>query len=239
MSHFFAEGSLEAAYLSDEDMAHALKSLRLKEGEEITLALDGKRYAARFSAANRYTLSDPLPDTEPGITVTLYQGIPKADKMDMIVQACTQGGVSRIVPVAFKRCVSIWDQASAVKKTARLQRIALEAAKQSGRCRVPEILPPVTSDRIDPGAYDAALLPWEESARHGMGGLRSWWAGRAHKPLSAAIIIGPEGGISSEEASMLIKAGACPVSLGPRIFRTETAGFAALAALLALAGELG
>ena len=238
MSHFFAQMENGTARLSDEDLCHAERSLRLKEGEMITLAVDGCKYASEFSPANRFILKERLPDPEPGIGVTLYQGIPKGDKMETIVQAATQGGVSRIVPVSFSRCVSQWDPKSAEKKTARLNKIALEAAKQSGRCRVPEICAPMRPSDIPTDRFDAALMPWEESARRGQRGLDAWWHDRGTKPRTVALIIGPEGGIDDAEAQMLIARGAVPVSLGPRIFRTETAGFAALTALMLLSGDL-
>ena len=238
MSHFFAQTENGIAYLTEEDLYHAEKSLRLKPGESITLAADGKKYAAKFDPANRYILSDLLPDPEPGLQVTLFQGIPKGDKMETIVQAATQCGVYSVVPVLFRRCVSQWDEKSAAKKTARLQKIALEAAKQSGRCVVPGIGTPVSPEAIPVDRFDAVLMPWEESARQGQEGLRAWWNTLAVPPRTAALIIGPEGGIDEAEAHALTGRGAVPVSLGKRIFRTETAGFAALAALMLLSGDL-
>lgn len=238
MSHFFADVINGTACLKREDHEHALKSLRLKDGEPITLAVNGMMYAAQFNPQNLYTLASPLPGTEPGVHVTLYQGIPKGDKMETVVQTCTQGGVSRIVPVAFRRCVSQWDPSAARKKTDRLRKIAYEAAMQSVRCVVPEITAPVRPQDIPFDAFDAVFMPWEESARAGGMGLKGFFA-KAERPIrTAAIIIGPEGGIDREEAEALIEKGAVPISLGKRIFRTETAGFAALTALMALTGNL-
>ena len=238
MSHFFAEATGDTVGLTKEDYAHAVKSLRLREGEPITLAVGGQKYAALFREDNHYTLAAPLPSPEPTIRTTLFQGLPKGDKMETVVQWNTQGGISRVVPVLFRRCVAQWDAKTIPRKTERLQKIALEAAMQSGRCQVPEIGSPIRWADIPVADYDAVFLPWEESARQGVEGLKSRWLAAKEPPRSVAFIIGPEGGIDGDEAAALMAKGAVPISLGRRIFRTESAGFAALCALLTLSGDL-
>ena len=153
--------------------------------------------------------------------------------MDWIVQKCTEAGVSKIVPVSFSRCVARWDGKDAAKKQARFQRIAAEAAKQSGRAITPEIGLPVTVKQLC-GAmseYELTLVPWEEERGNG---IRAKWQGQKN----VAVVIGPEGGISPEEMEQMRSAGAVSVTLGPRIFRTETAGLAALISLLTLSGDM-
>ncbi len=238
MPHFFAETDGKSAFLSPEDLFHAQRVLRMREGEVFTFALDGKRYRAAFSASNRYPLSDPLPGTEPTLRLTLFQGIPKGDKLEQIAQKCTEGGLNALVPVAMERCNALWDPGAVRKKQERLQKIIREAAMQSCRSSVPSVSAPVSLKSLDLTGYDAAVFPWEETARAGGRGLKTWWFSQDPPPRSIALIIGPEGGISGEEAAFLTGKGAVPLSLGPRIFRTETAGLAALAALMCLSGNM-
>jgi len=224
------------ACLPPEEENHALKVLRLRPGDACQALLDGRILSARIAeTAPRVLLilEEELPSPEPQTRVTLYQGVPKGDKMDYIVQKCTEAGVFRVVPVHFSRCVAKWESRDAEKKQARLQRIAAEAAKQSGRAVVPRLSAPLTLNalcRALPG-HEAALVPWEE--QRGCG-IAAQWRGEG----DVAIVIGPEGGISAEEMALLTAAGGRPVSLGPRIFRTETAGLAALISLLTLAGDM-
>ena len=153
--------------------------------------------------------------------------------MDYIVQKCTEGGVFRIQPVLFSRCVARWEEKDAARKQARYQRIAAEAAKQSGRALTPEIGLPLTIGQLCalvPG-HDLALVPWEEQKP---GGIRTAW----QNERDTALIIGPEGGIAPEEIQALQAAGARAVTLGRRIFRTETAGLAALISLLTITGDM-
>jgi 16S rRNA (uracil1498-N3)-methyltransferase len=153
--------------------------------------------------------------------------------MDYIAQKCTEAGVCRIVPVTFSRCVTNWDGKDTAKKQARFQRIAAEAAKQSGRAVTPEVSLPLSFGELceQVSVHDLILVPWEEE--HG-NGIRANWRGEK----DVAIIIGPEGGMSPEEIDRLKAAGAKPVTLGPRIFRTETAGLASVISLLTLSGDM-
>jgi len=237
MHRFFAQRLDEAAaLLPPEEENHCLRVLRMGVGESCQALLEGEIYQAivrETSPRVVLTLGEKLPSPEPGVKVTLYQGIPKGDKMDYIVQKCTEAGIARIVPVAFSRCVARWDGKDAAKKQARFQRIAAEAAKQAGRAAVPEIGLPISVDelcRALPG-HSLALVPWEEERGRG---IRTQWAGER----DAALAIGPEGGISPQEIEQMKAAGATPVTLGPRIFRTETAGLAALISLLTLSGDM-
>ncbi len=238
MHRFFAERTDEhIAALLPEEEAHALKVLRMQAGNACQALLEGRIFAARIRETVPrvlLTLDEELPSPEPSVHLTLYQGIPKGDKMDYIVQKCTEAGVGRIVPVHFSRCVAQWAGKDAEKKTARLQRIAAEAAKQSGRAVVPRIEPPVSfaflRDLLP--RHEAVYVPWEEAEGRGF---RSCLKGQ--KDL--AVLIGPEGGISREEIDALQSLRAVPVTLGPRIFRTETAGLAALISILTLTNDMG
>ena len=237
MHRFFATRLDEdRALLPPEEAQHALRVLRMQPGDACQALLEGKVYAAvmlETAPQAVLQLEDELPSPEPSVRVTLYQGIPKGDKMDFIVQKCTEAGVCRIVPVELSRCVARWDKKDAAKKQARLQRIAAEAAKQSGRAITPEIGLPISLGSLceELKGFPLALVPWEEERGNG---IRAKW----QNEKSAAIVIGPEGGISSDEMEQMAAAGAVPVTLGPRILRTETAGLAALISLLTISGDM-
>ncbi|MBR1586652.1 MAG: 16S rRNA (uracil(1498)-N(3))-methyltransferase [Clostridia bacterium] len=238
MHRFFARITGDrAAELLPEEEAHALKVLRMRAGDPCQILADGAIYAAHIvETAPRVTaaLEKELPTTEPGVRLTLYQGVPKGDKMDYIAQKCTEAGAARIVPVHFSRCVAQWTGKDAEKKTARFQRIAAEAAKQSGRALTPVIEPPIAFGQLTQRLprHEMTFVPWEEASGRGMG---SFWQGQR----DVGIVIGPEGGIAPEEIAALQGLNAVPVTLGPRIFRTETAGLAAIVSLLTLSGDMG
>ncbi len=237
MHRFFARRIDEnRAELPPEEEAHALRVLRMGPGDPCQALIEGNLYSAVIGETAPKVilrLGDLLPSPEPGVKITLYQGIPKGEKMDYIAQKCTEAGVCRIVPVAFSRCVAKWEGKDAAKKQARFQRIAAEAAKQSGRALIPEIGLPMTVHQLcgEMNNYDLVLVPWEEERGSG---IRAKWQGQKN----VGIVIGPEGGISAEEMAQMKAAGAVPVTLGPRIFRTETAGLAAAIAVLTLSGDL-
>lgn len=237
MHRFFAVRLDEGgALLPPEEAAHALRVLRLKAGDRCQVILEETVFGAEIlETAPEVTvrLLDSLPSPEAGVRVTLYQGLPKGDKMDYIVQKCTEAGVRRIVPVLFSRCVMKWDAKDGGKRLLRWQRIAREAAKQAGRAAVPEIENALTLNALCarlPG-HELILAPWEEAA----GGMGAHLQGQK----DIALVIGPEGGIDAAEMEKMRAAGAVPVSLGPRILRTETAGLAALVSLLTLTGDMG
>ena len=237
MHRFFAERlNGHSAVLPPEEEAHALRVLRLQPGDECQALLENKLFSAKIAeTAPRLVLrlGEELPSTEASVRVTLYQGIPKGEKMDFIAQKCTEAGVARIIPVAFSRCVAKWDGKDAAKKQARFQRIAAEAAKQSGRAVMPKMGLPVSVSQLgkELNGYDLALIPWEEERGNG---IKAKWQGQKN----VAIVIGPEGGISPEEVEQMRAAGAVSVTLGPRIFRTETAGLAAIISLLTISGDM-
>ncbi len=239
MMTFFAEASPDGTFavLSEEEMHHARDVARLKEGEDVRLIVEEKLYVSSFCAENHFDLLRELPSPEPCLKVTLYQGIPKGDKMEYIVQKCTECGVERVIPVAFSRCVSVWDPKNE-KKRIRLTRIAEEAAKQSGRAHVPEIGNVVRPDEIPVSERQPCLVPWENERSGQSRGIRSWWEKQGDKPGELSLVIGPEGGITEEEIALLTSRGAACISLGPRILRTETAGLAALCALMTVSGNM-
>ncbi len=239
MHRFFADETgirNGLARLEAEDAAHALRVLRLKPGDDVQLYSGGEAYSARITdTADGVTVRilDILPSPEPGLRVTLYQGVPKGDKMDYIVQKCTEAGIGRIVPVNMPRCVARLEKKDE-KKLTRWRRIAREAAKQAFRPVTPEIGEPLGMEQLPQMLknHQLALVPWED-AREGT--LRQLIT-PALRDL--ALVIGPEGGMSPEDVAPLFAAGAVPVTLGRRIFRTETAGLAALIGAMAFSHNL-
>ena len=139
-------------YLTKEDARHALKVLRLREGDRVEMLTEGGRWIAGIDGIRGEEVAlrklEPLPSTEPSLQVTLFQGLPKADKMDLIVQKATELGVSRIVPLAMERSVTRIAPADSARKTERWQKIAREAGKQSGRCLLPEVALPVSLEGL-------------------------------------------------------------------------------------------
>jgi 16S rRNA (uracil1498-N3)-methyltransferase len=172
-------------------------------------------------------------ETEPSVKVTLYQAMPKSDKMELIIQKAVELGVSAIVPVQTKRCVSRPDAKSMAKKLERYNRIALEAAKQCGRGRIPQVLPmldyseALTAMKAD----ERAFLFYENSTS-------SFRKELEQKVSSVSIMVGAEGGFEEEEVSKALEQGIASLSLGKRILRCETAPLAALSIIMYETGNM-
>ena len=224
--------------LDGENAKHISRSLRMKIGDIITVS-DGSAndYGCEIEnissdTVNLKVLYSQPSEVEPTVKVTLYQGVPKGDKMEDIIQKCVEIGVSKIVPVLTHRSVSRPDEKSAKKKNDRYQKIALEAAKQSGRGIVPTVEPMISFKTAVENANEKIKILFYEG-----GG----------KPLtqiidknikSAAVFIGPEGGFEKEEVDLILEKGGINVTLGKRILRTQTAPVAALSAIMLLTGNL-
>ncbi len=225
-----------AAFLRGADAHHLSHVMRAKPGDTVTLC-DGKgvdyQCAVRgFGEAlvELAILSSAPSVSEPTVRVTLYAGYPKQDKLETVVQKTVELGAVRIVPFFSRYCVAA--PKNEEKKNVRYQRIALEAAKQSGRGVIPKVEPPVLFNEMlrDAAANEAALFCDE-------GGGEALLS-RLGQARTIGIITGSEGGFSREEAGQARAAGCVPISLGPRILRCETAPLAALAAVMALTGNL-
>ncbi len=173
---------------------------------------------------------------EPVIEATLFQGVPKGDKMDLIIQKSVELGITTIVPVLMARSVvKIENEKDGRKKQERWQRIAHEAAKQSGRGVVPRVLMPISFrealELAEP--FDLKLIPYEkEEAVSIKAALKQGEGHREFERKSVGIMVGPEGGIDLSEVEKAQKKGFRPVTLGKRILRTETAGFVALSCVM-------
>ena len=243
MHRFYLDGTAEPGALvpmAEEDARHCLRVLRLKPGDEVEALADGRRFAAVIDSADggvTLRVGEERPSTESRLRVTLFQGLPKADKMELICQKAVELGADAVVPVLMTRSVSRPDAADGRKKRDRWQKIAREAGKQAGRCRQTRIAEPVSLAACakELAGLDAAVVPWEEES----GFTLKRFASEHPGITTLGIVIGPEGGITPEEIETLKAAGCLPVTLGPRILRTETAGLAALSAVMCLYGEWG
>lgn len=229
------------APLSKQETAHALKVLRLKDGSEIEVA-DGAGgvYNARLCVERdgraHAQIIEALKSAESNVRVTLYQALPKADKLELIVQKLTELGAKRVVPVRARRCVMRMDAQDVPAKLIRLARISREAGKQCGRAEDMHIAPPIDFDEMlcAFAAHDVILAPWELARGTRIRHIH------AERPdaTDIAYIIGPEGGFAPDEAQALERAGARLVTLGPRILRAETAAVATCAIIMSLWGDI-
>ncbi len=222
--------SSEHAVVSGEDVRHIATVLRMKTGDELLLCDgQGTEYVARISGLTRTEVeADVVSQTNRGVAfprIILGQGLPKSDKMDLIVQKATELGAAAVVPLVTERTiVKIRDEA---KRLVRWQKIVREAAMQSNRADIPRIesIRPFRDFILSlaPGPMTLFLLPWEEAATPIKSVLRG-----ASGIKSIIVLIGPEGGFSQNEAAAAKDRGFHPVSLGSTILRTETASLAAL-----------
>ncbi len=230
----------EIVGLPDGEAAHARRVLRVKPGDRAVLIdKSGALFEAEFSEVGERVSAKILsrqPDARPPVRLTLYQGLPKFDKLEFIVQKAAELGAARVVPVKMARSVVKLDAEEGRKKQERLQKIALEAMKQCGRAERMEILEPVRfADALALfRAEDAMLMPWEEARATRLGDAYA----EKLDARSVGILIGPEGGIAPEEAVAACEAGALSVTLGPRILRAETAAVAAMAISMHLWGDI-
>lgn len=228
----------EAFEIFGEDARHIIKSLRMHAGEIITVSNgSGMDFGCSITGFAENTVSVKVlysqpSQVEPDICVTLYQGLPKGDKMELIIQKTVELGITRIVPVLTSRCVSRPDNKSAAKKQERWQKIAEEAAKQSGR----GIIPQVSSIA---GFTDAVRMQGEEARKIVFyeGGGETLRSALEPRCKELALFIGPEGGWDKMEIQRLEEVGCRRATLGPRILRTETAPIAALSAIMFATGN--
>ena len=214
--------------------AHQIKDvLRMKVGDRLELLTgDGQVHEAKIIGLTKdrvacEVIASGAADGEPKIKITLAQSLPKGRKMDLIVEKCVELGVHQIIPLLTERTVA---------KDAKLDRwrkIAKEAAEQSRRAIIPEIRPLMKFENLLKlkEQFDLALIPWELEQKTTLKQALTSNYSLPPSLSSILLLIGPEGGFSQAEVAAAVKAGFVAVSLGPRILRTETAGFAALAAI--------
>lgn len=217
------------------DIKHMTKVMRLKEGDTVDVSDSMEwEYATEIVSVDADEVLLAIVDKqkfarEPEVHVTLFQGVPKAGKMETIIQKCVELGVHAIVPVFMERTVVV-EKGNFGKKLDRWQKISDEAVKQCKRGMIPQIEEQMQFKDMLPAlkAYDLILFPYENESNFS---IKDCLRGLApeQKPETVAIVIGPEGGFSDKEAELMDENGAVRVTLGKTILRTETAGMAALA----------
>ena len=238
MPRFFTgQVNRERALIVGEDARHIALALRMKAGERLTVCdADGQDYQCvieRISPEQvELRVEEVAPSAgEPGVWITLYQALPKGDKLELIVQKAVELGVYEVIPMAAKRCVVKLDEKKAQAKINRWQGIVEAAAKQCRRGIIPVVREPMTMKEAVAYAreLDVKLIPYElaEDMAHTKKRIEAIRPGE-----SVAVFIGPEGGFEQEEIELATAAGIEPVTLGRRILRTETAGLTVLSWLM-------
>lgn len=234
--HQIDEGN-QSIRVVGSDVNHMKNVLRMKAGEEVWIS-DGeeKEYHCEITCFEDEEAVLKILETleskyELPNKIYLFQGLPKGDKMELIIQKAVELGVHEIIPVEMKRCVVKLDAKKADKKIARWQQISESAAKQSKRMLIPEVHSVMTYKEAMKYAaeLDVALVPYELAK--GMKETRELIS--AIQPgQSVGIFIGPEGGFEEAEIELALESGAKPITLGKRILRTETAGLTILSVLM-------
>ena len=253
MYHFFVDKQNidtvnNRVIIEGGDVNHIRNVLRMRPGEEISVGTgeDDNEYRCEIESLEEDKVTCILrfiksSDVESPADIILFQGLPKADKMEMIIQKCVELGVTEIVPVSCERCIVKLDDKKADAKVKRWQGIAEAAAKQSKRAVIPEITVPLSMKEAlkKASGMDIKIIPYELA--RGMektaeifdriSGLNTEnkAENNSERRPQIAVFIGPEGGFTEEEIKLAKECGVEPVSLGKRILRTETAGMAVLA----------
>ena len=217
--------------VSGDNMHHLSNVLRCKVKDEVTVSdSSGFDYLCEIQSIEKDYIFLKIIDkmknaSEPKVKISLFQGLPKGDKLSLIVEKCVEAGVSSITPVNMARCVSKLSKKDFDKKKERFEKISMSAAKQSGRGVVPSVNPLIEFkeflEKIK--EFDLVLFPYEDEKEFTLKSALKGFNGE-----SIAIIIGPEGGFSNEEAEKIVASGVSSVTLGSRILRTETAGMATI-----------
>lgn len=244
MARFFVAASNifgGIAYLNGEDLDH-IKVLRIRDGETFTVCDgNGTDYSCVLSKMDRDSaevqiLGSEPSKGEPSVECTVYIAYAKGDKIEHVVQKAVELGASRIVLFPSKRCVSRPEGAALIKKTARYAKIAEEAAKQSGRGKIPEVITmPTYKAAIEAAAgADIPLFCYEDEKELSL----KTCIESAAEIKTVSIVTGPEGGFEPEEAQLAVQMGMKCVTMGPRILRCETAPLCALTAVMYATGNL-
>ena len=239
MPRFFTDDIQgDVGIISGADAVHIGRSLRMRLGDELILCNDGIEYISKIRTISDAQVVCDIEESrktlaEPDCEVILFQAVPKLDKLEFIVQKATELGASKIVPVLTKRCVSRPDEKSFEKKRERLSKIALEAAKQSGRGIIPQVSRIISFDEAisQMKQLDISVICYEK-------GGKSLSQVELKGQKSIGIFIGSEGGFDEDEAVKCKDNGIIPIGLGARILRCETAPIAALSIIMHLTDNM-
>lgn len=244
MQRYFLEGKIdkeqaEQISLKDE-YHHIVRVMRRKEGDKLVLIYNKQSFIYQIFNINetdervdlRFVKAEDN-DHELPVHVHLIQGIPKGDKLDFIVQKSTEFGVSSLTLFDSERTIVKLNQKKTQSRLKRYRKIAKEAAEQSYRAHIPEIIEPVTLDKllIQSQTYDLKFIAYEDEAKTDQAIKLAEHFDQIKPGMDIGLVIGPEGGLSEREVSHLKQAGFIPVRLGKRILRTESANLYFLSAI--------
>ncbi|WP_323751800.1 16S rRNA (uracil(1498)-N(3))-methyltransferase [Marinobacter sp.] len=217
---------------------HVGRVLRMQPGQELRLFNnDGHDYRATITQTGKKNvtveiLSSEQNQTESSLTITLGQTLSKGDRMDYAVQKAVEMGVTTIVPLSTERCDVKLKGDREEKRLRHWQQVAISAAEQCGRAKVPDILPVMSVQAwLEYSQASDLRLVLHHRTEHSLNTLS--------KPASVALMIGPEGGLTADEIAQAEQSGFLPIALGPRVLRTETAPVAAMALCQWLWGDIG
>lgn len=241
MQRYFLDTSLDKdgkAMIQGEDGKHIVKVMRMDVGDRIIAVSNGEAFISKIielvSDGVLITREEgPLASNEMPVKVTIACGLPKGDKLDLIVQKGTELGMKAVIPFEAERSIVKWDSKKGDKKVERLRKIAKEAAEQCHRTVIPEVKAPLSFKKLLEAAeiYDVRLFADEEDAKSTEPNRIADRLKNVYHKQSVIVVFGPEGGLSRKEADSLISANFLSVSLGPRILRTETAPLYLLSAM--------
>ncbi len=219
-------------YINDADFNHIKNVLRMKAGDTFLVSLNGKSDLCVLEEFTQDSViakieEENYHDTSLPIKLYLFQGLPKSDKMELVIQKAVELGAEGIIPVEMSRCVVKIEEKKKQSKQSRWQSISESAAKQSKRTVIPEVFPIMSYKQAMKKAeeMDVFIVPYE--SKDGMKSTKEALA-KIKKGMSVGILIGPEGGFEEKEIQEAESAGGIAVSLGKRILRTETAAITAL-----------
>ena len=226
------------ALITGDDSKHIMRVMRMEISAKVIAVSNGEAYISTISEMSTDSVSirreeGPLPSNEMPVNVTIACGLPKGDKLDLIVQKGTELGMKAIIPFKAERSVVKWDEKKGLKKIERFHKIAKEAAEQCHRTFIPKVEEPVTLRQLLQAAknFDVLLFADEEDAKSDEPHRISDRLKNMYPKQTVLAVFGPEGGLSRTEADAFLAAGFLPISLGPRILRTETAPIYLLSAM--------
>ena len=241
MQRYFVEQSdvQDEFVIAGENARHISKVMRMAVGDEIVLVHDNTAFICEITDIDQDVTAKKTGRTvaspEMPVKVDIACGLPKGDKLELIAQKATELGMHGLVPFAAERSIVKWDDKKAKKNGERLQKIAQEAAEQSHRTHIPQVVQPISFKQLVQtfNNYDAVFIADEEDAKlaERTSFKQKLQALDTTKQLKILCIFGPEGGIARQESEAMLEAGAQTMSLGPRILRAETAPFYALSAI--------
>ncbi|MFB6469406.1 16S rRNA (uracil(1498)-N(3))-methyltransferase [Cytobacillus sp. Hz8] len=237
--YFVKEYHGEQFEISGEDYHHITRVMRFKENDQLLCStLDGKTAICTIAEITDETVIANVvkwveETSELPVAVTIASGLPKGDKLEMVIQKGTELGASMFIPFTAARSIVKWDDKKSAKKVERWQKIAKEAAEQSHRSRIPTVESPISFPLLIQASksYDYKLIAYEEDAKHGEASVLANVFQQMQEGQSLLVVFGPEGGLTSTEVSQLKENGFQSCGLGPRILRTETAPLYVLSAI--------